>query len=364
MSRRAVILVLGLFAACHKAADEEVATEEAVTVEVAAARTGSIRALITATGTIEPAPGADWTITAPGPARIAEMPKAEGDRVRPGDLLVRFDSPGLRSDAAARSAELAQARANLENARENHARLSALLAKGIAAKKDVEDARKQLLDDEAALRGAQTAAGSAQELSGRAVVRARFAGVVAKRMHNPGDTVDGAAGDPVLRIIDPSRLQVSVSVPVADLMRIVVGHPARLVFPGTTHSVDGQVLSLPAAVDTTTGTATVRVSAPPGLAAGTPVEVEIVAEEHASAVLVPAAAVVREDDKTAVFVVAADKKAHRRPVTVGIETEEDVEIESGVKAGETVVVKGHEELPDGATVAVESAEAEDKPGGE
>jgi RND family efflux transporter MFP subunit len=176
--------------------------------------------------------------------------------------------------------------------------------------------------------------------------------VVAKRSHNPGDTVDGAAGDPVLRIIDPSRLQVSVSVTVADLGRIVVGRPSRVVFPGGGPAADGRVLSLPAAVDTATGTATVRVSAPPGLAAGTPVQVEIVAEEHTGAVLVPAAAVVREDDKAAVFVVEADGKAHRRAVTVGIETAEEVEIETGVAAGEKVVVKGHDELPDGATVTV------------
>ena len=352
MSRRALALALAAAAllACHKKAAEEVATEEAVAVEVEPARTGTIRALITATGTVEPAPGADWTITAPGPARIAEVPKAEGDRVRPGDLLVRFDAPTLDADAAARAAELGQAQANLENARKNHTRLSLLLEKGIAARKEVEDARKNLLDAEAALRGATSTASNAAELAARAVVRARFSGVIAKRSHNPGDTVDGAAGDPVLRVIDPSRLQVSVSVPVADLGRIVVGRASRLVFPGGEQAPDGRVLSLPAAVDTATGTATVRVSAPPGLAAGTAVQVEIVAEEHAGVVLVPAAAVVREDDKAAVFVVEADGKAHRRAVTLGIETTVEVEIETGVAAGEQVIVKGHEELPDGATV--------------
>jgi RND family efflux transporter MFP subunit len=351
VSRRTLaVLLAATLLACHKKADEEVATEEAVAVEVAEARTGAIRAVITATGTVEPAPGADFTVTAPASARIVEMPKAEGDRVRPGDLLVRFDAPALDADAAARAAELGQARANLENARKNHARLTGLLEKGIAAKKEVEDARKELLDAQAALRGATSTAANAAELAGRSVVRARFAGVIAKRTHNPGDTVEASTSDPVLRVIDPSRLQVSVSVPVADLARIVVGRPSRLVVAGG--NAEGKVLSLPAAVDPATGTATVRVSAPAGLAVGTPVQVEIVAEEKDGVVLVPAAAVVREDDKTAVFVVGADGKAHRKAVTVGIETAEDAEIEAGVAAGEKVVVKGHEELPDGATVTV------------
>jgi multidrug efflux system membrane fusion protein len=84
--------------------------------------------------------------------------------------------------------------------------------------------------------------------------------------------------------------------------------------------------------------------------------VEILAEEHKDVVLVPAAAVVKEDEKAAVFVVGPDGKAHRRDVTLGIETLEEVEIEKGVKAGEKVIVKGHEELPDGATVTLEAAE--------
>jgi membrane fusion protein, heavy metal efflux system len=350
-------LLAAVLAACHGKPAEEVATTEAVAVEVAPATTGTIRAVISATGTVEPAPGADWTIIAPGPGRIAEMPKAEGDRVRPGDLLVRFDAPTLRAEASTKAAEAGQAQANLEHARQNHERLALLLEKGIAARREVEDARKELLDAEAALRGAAAAAASAAELAGRTVVRARFAGVVAKRSHNPGDTVDGSAGDPVLRVIDPSRLQVTAAVPVRDLGRIVVGRASRVKAPGSeAEGWEGQVLSLPAAVDPATGTAPVRVSAPPSLAAGTPVQLEIVAEEHQGVVVVPAAAVVREDDRPAVFVVGSDGKAHRRPVTLGLEAADQIEIAQGVAAGEKVVVKGHEELPDGATVTIAAAE--------
>jgi cobalt-zinc-cadmium efflux system membrane fusion protein len=353
--QRALALILAAaVAACSKKPAEEVATTEAVAVEVEPAKHGTIRAVITASGTVEPAPGADWTILAPGPGRIAEMPKAEGDRVRAGDLLVRFDAPTLRSDAATKSADAGQAMANLEHARKNHDRLTLLLEKGIAARKEVEDARKELLDAESALRGASAAAGNAAELAARAVVRARFAGVVAKRSHNPGDTVDGAAGDPVLRVIDPSRLQVTVAIPVGDLARIVVGRAARVKTPGSEADAwEGKVLSLPAAVDPSTGTATVRVSAPAGLAAGTPLQVEIFAEERKDVVIVPTTAVVKEDEKAAVFVVGADDKAHRREVKLGIETVEETEIEKGVKPGEKVIVKGHEALPDGASVTTE-----------
>jgi len=352
----AALALAAALGACRGRPPEEVATTEAVDVEVVSARTGTIRSVLRATGTVEPAPGADWTITAPGPARIAEMPKAEGDRVRLGDLLVRFDAPALRSDASARSADASQAKATLENARANHERLTLLLQKGIASRKEVEDARRELRAAEAALQGAGAAAQGAAEIAGRAVVRARFAGVVAKRSHEPGDIVDGAAGDPVLRVIDPAHLQITVAIPAGDLPRIVVGRSARVTAPGGGDPWDGRVLSLPAAVDPVTGTATVRVSAPPNLAVGLPVEVEILAEEHANVVLVPAPAVVEEDGKASVFVVGKDGKAQRRQVSRGIATPDDAEITTGLAAGETVIVKGHAGLPDGATVTVEPAE--------
>ncbi|HEY2944586.1 MAG TPA: efflux RND transporter periplasmic adaptor subunit [Vicinamibacteria bacterium] len=347
--------------ACHKAPKEEIETETAVEVEVKPARVDTMRAVITATGTVEPAPGADWTITAPAPARIAEMPKAEGDAVRAGDLLVRFDAPTLRSDVATRSGELAQAQARLENARKNYARLSTLLERGIAAKKEVEDARREVEEATAAVRESTNTRGAAADLAGRAIVRARFSGVVAHRWHNPGDLVDASASDPVLRVIDPSRLQVQAQVPVGELPRITVGSPARVTVPGAPADLaaPAKVVSRPAAVDVASGTATVRLSVSGSkLAAGTPVTAEILAEEHKDVVVVPAAAVLHEEDKTYVFVVGPDKKAHRKEVTVGIVAGEDAEIRSGIAVSEQVVVRGHEELPDGAAVTVAADEAE------
>ena len=69
-------------------------------------------------------------------------------------------------------------------------------------------------------------------------------------------------------------------------------------------------------------------------------------------VVVPTSAIVREEEKAFVYVLGADKKAHRKPVELGIVAGEDAEIRSGVSASDKVVVKGQEELPDGAVVTV------------
>jgi len=358
--RLAALAALVLASGCHKAAKEEVETTAPVPVQVAAARLGTITSFVRVTGTIDPAPGADWTVTAPEKSLVSEIRYATGDLVRKGAVVARFDAPPLRADLATRSSEASQARARLDNARRNFDRLSTLLEKGIASRKEVEDARKEVLDAESAVRESGQTRAAAADLAARATPVAPFGGLVAERWHNPGDVID--AGEHVLRLVDPRRLQVTAAVPVADVQKVVVGHAARVSIPGSESAeITGQVTGAPAAVDPATGTAAVRVSVAGALPVGTPVQVAIVADERTNVLLVPAAAVVHDEDETAVFVVTADNKAHRRPVVVGLASDDDVQIVSGLREGEKVVIKGHDELPDGAAVTVEEAEGKAAP---
>ena len=148
-----------LLPGCHKAAPDETETETAVAVEVEPAKTGAVREVFAATGLVTAAPGADLIVAAPDSARIAEMPKAEGDRVRAGDLLVRFDIPTLTAGAASARAGIEQAMARLENAKAAADRLEGLFQRGVAARKEVEDAQRELREANAALLQAQSAVG-------------------------------------------------------------------------------------------------------------------------------------------------------------------------------------------------------------
>ena len=216
-------------AGCGHAATEEVQTETVVPVTTAPAQMGNIRAVIHATGDVNPGPNAELLVVAPEPARITEITKAEGDRVRRGEVLVRFEIPTLNAEAISKGAEVTAAAARLENAKANQVRLKDLFDRGVASRKEVEDADREVADAQSALSQAQARQGASQTLANRTTVTATFDGVVAKRSHNPGDMVDAAATDPVLRVIDPARLQVDASIPIPDLSRIVVGSSARVV---------------------------------------------------------------------------------------------------------------------------------------
>jgi RND family efflux transporter MFP subunit len=176
---------------------------------------------------------------------------------------------------------------------------------------------------------------------------------VAKRAHNPGDMVEATSQDVILRVIDPSKLQVVAAVAIPDLARVQVGKPVRITVPGAEEPEAGRVLTRPAAVDPTGVSADVRIAfnEQTRLAAGTPVRVDIVAEQHPGAVAVPAIAVLHEDEDAFVMVAGSDKKAHKRKVSVGLSTPKLVEITSGLKAGEAVIVQGQQGLPDNADIA-------------
>ena len=354
-SRSAIaLLALVLGAGCGHKTVEEVSTQAAAPVTTQTVAPQTIENVVTATGAVAAAPGADWTITAPEPARIVELPKAEGDLVKAGDLLVRFEIPSLSTDVATRRAEVQQAQARVANAQASVDRLTTLVQHGVAAQKELEDARRDLAEAKAALAQSEAASQNAGVLASRAVVRARFRGVVAKRAHNPGDMVEATATDVILRIVDPTRLQVLAAVAVPDVTRIQVGKPVRILVPGTETNEAGKVLTRPAAVDPGGIAADVRVSfnTPTRLPVGAPVRVEIVAEEHPNALAVPVNAVIHEDADAFVMVAGSDKKAHKRKISIGLTTPTLVEVTGGLKAGEAVIVQGQQGLPDGAAITI------------
>jgi RND family efflux transporter MFP subunit len=349
-----VVAIVAVLTACSDQGAEEVDSETVVSVKTAVATLGTIRGVVHATGIVSPAPGAELVVVAPEAARIAEIPHAAGDQVRQGDLLVRFEIPTSAAEVQRQQAEVGRAQATLENARAAQMRARSLFDRGVAARKEVEDSNRAGADAEAALTQARASLAASEALAGRAIVRATFDGVVAKRLHNPGDLVEAIAGDPVLRVVDPRRLEVVASVPIADASRVEVGAPARLASaPGNGSTVALKVVSGPAAVEIGTAAVPVRLGfvGPADLPTGTPVQADIDAEQHRNVVLVPAVAIVREGEETAVFV-ASGEKAQRRAVQIGIAAGTNVEIVSGVKAGDMVIVEGQAGLPDGAAITI------------
>jgi RND family efflux transporter MFP subunit len=347
-------LVAFLAAGCGraKAPDETVESDAPVLVHVARAAPATVSVEIKAPGTTVAAPGAEIVITAPQQGRVVALPHGEGDRVKAGDLLVEFEIPSLAADLASKESALTQAKARVANAQAARDRLSGLLDRGIAARREVEDAERDLAEAQAGVQEASAGVSAARQLLARQRVTAPFDGVVVRRLHNPGDLVDASAADPILRFADPSRSEVEALVPATAVPQIKAGQSATVTGTGGV-TWKATVARTPAAVDTATSSARVRLTldeaARPAL--GLPVEASIVVASREAAIAVPAAAVLREGDRVSVYVVA-DGKAVRHDAVTGLTSDQVVELLKGASAGESVIVDGLEGLPDGAKVSV------------
>lgn len=339
-------------AACSRGTDSGEAAGETIAVTVQQARLGSLRDFVSVSGNVVPSAAADFIVTASEPAEIVELPKNEGDTVQPGDLLVRLELPALAAELATRQLELSEAVARAEAARADEARLDSLVKQGLAARNKLEAARTAKMAADEHLAQVRARVESAKTAEGVSTIRARFTGIVAKRWHMPGDRVLGGEGDPILRVVDPTRLQIAVQIPQDKADRIQPNQPAMVQTPaGPAQAVvamKGMATGeSPASVEVRLGFVT-----PSTLSLDTIVQAEIVLEELQDVLLIPAAAVQRDDSGPFVWLATDAGTATRRSVRTGISVTGQTQVLSGLSPGDPVIVTGIALLSEGTPISI------------
>jgi membrane fusion protein (multidrug efflux system) len=349
----AATIAIAVFPGCRRNTGATADADAPIGVTVQTVRMETLRDVAAASGTIVPSTAADLTIYAPEAARIVELPKHENDTVAIGDVLVRFEIPSVMQELAARELAVGEAQARAERARANFARLSDLYAGGLAARTAYENARADQQSTDSILAEATNQLEITKIEAGRGVVRAHFPGRVVRVFHVEGDPVSGDQTDPVIRIVDPTRVQVSVQLPVAQLARIVPGQSATVRAFDVAEPFAAMVATKPATTDPNAPTGEVRLTfdRPSTLALDAPVSVEILLEQRPNVMVVPTDAVVRDNDAVFVVVAGDDQRAHRRDVRTGIATRIITEIAAGLAPGERVIVGGLGDVTEGARIS-------------
>lgn len=354
-----LLLVVLVILRNHRA-PEEPPEETAVVVastETVAVQTFAIT--VSALGTVETQPGGEARVAAPAQTVVSRIHVAEGQTVRAGDPLIELDESVFR-------ARVRQAEAAAEAAQRAHDRARRLVEGGISPRKDLESAEADLARANAELT-------EARRIASLAVLRSPINGVVTSLDVALAQPVD--ANQPLVQIVNPSRLAVLFRLSPTDAGRVAVGAQVALSTPasGTETAAlplgEGKVQGISAAVDSTGGGVEVRVAvASPTrlLRVGESVSGTIILAEHPNAVVVPVAALVPGEEGTHVFVVNGQGIAHATPVRVGERSEDRAEILSGLHGGERVVTQGAYGVSDGARIRSEAeakAEHDSAPAG-
>jgi multidrug efflux pump subunit AcrA (membrane-fusion protein) len=186
-------------------------------------------------------------------------------------------------------------------------------------------------------------------------IRSPINGVIADRSLYPGEMA--AAGTALLTVMDVSQVIARAHIPQPDAALLKLGDTATISAPGEDQAVEGKIVVISPALDPNSTTVEVWVQAKnPGqrLKPGTSVELSMLAQTIADALVIPAASLLTaEDGGTSIMIAGSDNRAHQKPVKVGVRQGDQVQIVEGVQAGDRVVASGAYGLPDNTQIKVE-----------
>jgi RND family efflux transporter MFP subunit len=279
------------------------------------------------------------TVSAQIAGQLTQLYVDAGDRVKRGQLLARIDTREADANVATAGAQVARAEAALAQAQLEYDRTRSLVAQNFVSQAALDKAEADLKTARAVLDAAR--AGTAQASAGRsyAELRSPIDGVVGRRLMELGELATPGRG--VVEIHDPTALRAVGTIPQFVLPRTARVERAEIELPSVGRRVKAaRVTVLPAADPRLLSTqvrADLPADAPAGIVPGTAAKV-LVPIGRSQKLVVPAAAVVRRSELTAVYVLV-DGNRQLRQVRIGNRVSDDaVEVLAGLSAGERVAI--------------------------
>jgi RND family efflux transporter MFP subunit len=346
-----------------------------VAVEASRATTAELAEGVSVVGTLAAKFQSDVKSEVSG--SIAEVYVTEWVRVKKGALLARVDtreteSLAKRAEASVEMAKagLLEAQASANRAEREHERTRKLKEAGLVTQQNLDDALTQreaaaarVVAGKAQVAAAEEDVRQAKTRISKAFIRAPFDGVVAERMVNVGEVV-GEMQKVVFRVVDPRLLDLTVSVPSAEMAAVRVGQalafstdaiPAKT-FTGKVRFINPVVSEADRSLKVI---AEVR-NESEELKGGMFVKGRIVTGRRASVLQVPRVSLLAWDvaAKKGDLLVVEKDVARRRAVRTGSVSGDLVEIASGLAKGEAVVTRGGFNVKDGDRVNVTRMDGE------
>jgi len=296
-----------------------------------------------------------------------------GDRVKKGQLLAVLEVPEMADDLTVGKDELRRAQAAHDIADLSFKRLSQVAAQrpGLVAQQEIDDARSRDLVAEAQVAAARAALGRIKTMLDYSRVTAPFDGVVTKRYADTGSMIQAGTASqiqamPLVRLSENSRLRLIVPVPESAVPTVHVGQQVKVLVPTINRAFFGKVARFTSKLSSSTRTMNTEIDVPnpkmvlvPGMYA----EVSLNLNRREKVLSIPVTAVDLTGGETSqqptggangrsgqVMVVAAGNRIEVRRVSLGLETANKVEVLSGLKEGDLVVIGERSSLQAGQKV--------------
>ena len=321
-----------------------------VTVEVTAAGRRDLAPVFTFSANLEAVWSTDVSTKADG--RIDKLFVEEGDRVTAGMVLARLDMNELAAQVMQAEGQVLQAQATLEQNELNFQRMNALYKQNAVSAHTLDSARTQR---DLAMGGLKAAEGNFLLLKARlnnANILSPLNGVVIRRHVQAGTF--SKAGIAIFTVADTSTLLAKAVVGEAQITELALGKSVNV----KVDALKGQEfkgtitrLSPAASVPTRTFTAEVSIPNPDGqIKVGMFANAEVVGQQRQNVLAIPESALVMREDQKTVFVATEENRVVQRVLKLGDAAGGWVEVFSGLKEGEKIVIAGQHKLKDGASI--------------
>ncbi len=369
----ATLVVLLPVAGCAKPEKEK---EPEVSVQTTPAQRASIAQTVSADAVVFPLEQA--TVAPKITSTVKRFLVQRGARVKKGDLLAELENADLAATAESSQGDYKIAESNYVMTvgsglpqQIQKAELDAQSAKAaFEAQQRIYESQLadlQRLGKEQQLKSAQ---GSKESAEGKyrsaaaqlsySLIKSPIDGVVTDRPLYAGDLA--TANQPILTVMNLSRLIGKAHIPQAEASQLKVGSPAEISLAGLDEPVKARVSLVSPALDPGSTTVEVWVEArkpDPALRPGLTVPISMTAKTAKDAIVVPVAAVFHSEEAgDYVLVAGSDSKAHQKKVQVGIRNKDSAQIVSGITEGDAVITTGGYAVPDGTKIKIESPEKE------
>ena len=298
----------------------------------------------------------------------------EGDFVKEGELLYQIDPKPFQAAVASARAQVATMQARLGQTETEVARMKPLAEQQAVSRRDYDNAVSARDAALAQLDAAKAALDKAQLDLGYTTIKAPISGLADLTKVKAGNLVGRGESTllTTISVVDP--IYFTSSITEADYLMFAQSdrqagkRPATLVLAdGSVYAEKGRLDAVQRAIDSKTGTLALRLLFPNPdrmLRPGQYGKIQFISEVLPGAVCVPQKAVSELQGVFQVVVVGAGNKAEIRTVKMGPRTGDLWVVKDGLKAGETVVVEGLQQVKPGGEVKpkpVEAAKAETAP---
>ncbi len=339
------IIVLAVIAlvAYSRAGSEK--SEHALTTAVVEKR--DMGSVVQATGIIKPKVGAEVKVGARITGKVEHLYANIGDKVRKGQVLVRLEQDDLKARADQAEAAYREAAAAFDKAKIDLERDKPLAEKGYVTQQSIDVLQNAYDMTQARLMKAKADQDYAKAQLSYATITAPIGGTIASVTTQQGETVAAGLNAPTfITIIDLSKLEVNAYVDETDVGKITVGQEALFtVDTFADKDFKGRVTAIyPRAVlqeNVVNYITLISIENSEGkLKPDMTANVTVTLKKKKGVLAIPGAAVVREGGKKYVMLQAKDGKSLRREVKTGWKEGTYLEITSGLKEGDVVLVSG------------------------